>query len=176
MMKMTKIPLGIRIPDRLREINESSFSKAVGYTSEEVEAMKDGEVIEFYEASDNGMTVGFAAVVPGNPGSYLLLLAVAGSIRGRGYGSEILGEVRRLYGSPILLDCEAHLVQFYERNGYSHSGYAMLYKGVRYEMMVQGEARLEDFNEAMERLGEVESDPTFLVCPDGSIREFRAYR
>lgn len=176
MMKLTKISPGIRIPDRLRKINESSFSKAVGYTSEEIETMKDAEVIEFYEASDDEMTVGFAAVVHGNPGSYLLLLAVGGSVRGRGYGSEILGEVRRMYSGPILLDCEAHLVQFYKRNGYSHSGYAMLYKGVRYEMMVQGEARLEDFNEAMERLGEVESDPTFLICPDGSVREFRAYR
>lgn len=176
MMKLTKIPPGIRIPDRLRKINESSFSKAVGYTSEELEAMKDGEIIEFYEVSDDGTAVGFATVVPGNPGSYLLLLAVDGSMRGHGYGSEILGEIRRMYGSPILLDCEANLVPFYERNGYSHSGYAMLYKGVRYEMMVQGEARLEDFGEAVCRLGEVESDPTFLVCPDGSIREFRAYR
>lgn len=175
-MKLTKIPPGIRIPDRLREINESSFSKAVGYTSEEVEAMKDGEVIEFYEATDDGTAVGFAAVVPGNPGSYLLLLAVDGSMRGRGYGSEILGEIRRIYGDPILLDCEAHLVQFYEHNGYSHSGYAMLYKGVRYEMMVCGEACPDDFDEAIDRLGEVESDPTFLVCPDGSVREFRAYR
>lgn len=108
--------------------------------------------VSMFAYSDEGRFCGFTFMIEDETMAYVLYLAVDGTIRSRGYGSQILASVAERVGDKTLvLDIEpvdeaADNVEqrrrrrnFYLRNGFVPTGYAIQDRGNVYEALVHGE-------------------------------------
>lgn len=85
---------------------------------------------------------------------YLVFLAVDPTQRGRGWGSKILTELNRQYPDGIVLESEQtnagavneeqrqKRYRFYQRNGFSDSGYLTDLAGMTFHVLTTGQAGL----------------------------------
>lgn len=86
---------------------------------------------------DQGQLAGFALVINTKLGTHLDYLAVAAHYRGRGFAQQLLTVVLKAY-PRVLLECEDHLVKFYQRFGFVDSGLPYSYRGHRLNLMTRG--------------------------------------
>lgn len=97
---------------------------------------------------DEGAFCGFTFEIDLDRAHYVVFLAVNDKIRSRGYGTRILSHIReRAAGKPLVLDVEPlddaapnarqreRRVRFYERNGFSPTGYQLAVGSVRYAVL-----------------------------------------
>lgn len=130
------------------ELNEMAALPAIDFTAyfDEDAADEGGEASG--GASSGRTLCGFTYSVISDPYLYLLFLAVSASERGRGYGSQILSQVKARYpGLAIVLDIEpldpeapnseqrVRRLAFYERNGFSLTGYDLYEDDMRYTVL-----------------------------------------
>lgn len=97
---------------------------------------------------DEGDFCGFTYEIELEHYLYLLLFAVSGKVRSRGYGSRMLAQVRKHAGhKPVVLDIEpldsmapnaeqrVKRLKFYERNGFANTGHSLVENGVLYTVL-----------------------------------------
>ena len=100
----------------------------VKYFFEAVNRFEDNQLISFY---DKNQFVGFAYVVVYKDMVYIAFLAVSENLRGKGYGTAILNELKEMYHGYVILLCFEEVNEkypdfdnrlrrklFYERNGF----------------------------------------------------------
>ncbi|MCD8040966.1 MAG: GNAT family N-acetyltransferase [Clostridia bacterium] len=118
---------------------------------------------ELFAAESNGSFIGLANTVTHKQTVYLFFLAVDSAVRGKGYGSEILTEIKRRYNDKKIILCMEELdtsaknfeerikrKRFYERNGFNLSGIKSVEAGVWYDLLVYGgEITYEEFADLM---------------------------
>ncbi|GGO01277.1 GNAT family N-acetyltransferase [Saccharibacillus kuerlensis] len=105
----------------------------------------------YAEESANRTFIGFTYLAYHENLVFVMYLAVDPSLRSKGYGSEILEQLRRSYpDSRIILNIEAadpnapnhaerlRRREFYVRSGYTGSGFHVQEFGVLYEALVHG--------------------------------------
>lgn len=105
------------------------------------------KAVRFLAFYEEDTPAGFAYVVDGGNLLFVLFLAVNPHVRSRGYGSRILATLRELFpGRQVFLEIEpvgegadneeqrVRRLAFYEKNGFSRSGYRM-YDGMWYELL-----------------------------------------
>ena len=104
---------------------------------------------DFIACYDGEMLCGFYSTLTMGDITHVLFLAVEETLRGNGYGSQILDVVRRAYPDKrLILDVEmpdpeaenqeqrTKRIAFYERNGYRKSGISYGWRGVMYEILI----------------------------------------
>ena len=107
--------------------------------------------IDFLSFSDNGAFVGFIYLVSYKKTTFVLYLAIDGSLRGKGYGSRVLSQIKaEKPGQRIVLNIEPlddkapnaeqrrKRLAFYERNGFSESGYVARDSSASYDALCRG--------------------------------------
>jgi len=107
------------------------------------------DYVEFHAYYDGDVFVGFTYVMTYDDLTFVMYLAIDASHRAKGYGSQILTQIKETYPSNrIILNIEAEdesaennaerkkRKQFYLRNGYCASGTFMKIMGVTYELLV----------------------------------------
>jgi GNAT superfamily N-acetyltransferase len=109
--------------------------------------------VDFLSFSDEGVFVGFAYLVSYKKTTFVLYLAVDGSLRGKGYGSRVLSQIKaEKTGQRTVLNIEPldekapnaeqrrKRLAFYERNGFSESGYVSRDPSSIYDVLCFGPA------------------------------------
>ncbi|MCD8309462.1 MAG: GNAT family N-acetyltransferase [Clostridia bacterium] len=118
---------------------------------------------ELFAAETNGSFVGFAKTITHKQTVYIGFLAVDSAVRGSGYGSDILTEIKQRYNNKKIILCMEELdtsaknheervkrKNFYKRNGFNLSGVKSVEAGVRYDILVHGdEISYEEFADLM---------------------------
>ena len=124
---------------------------------------------DFIACYDEEMLCGFYSTLTLGDITHVLFLAVEETLRGHGYGSQILDEIRRAYPNKrVILDVEmpdseaenqeqrTKRIEFYVRNGYHHSGISYGWRGVEYEILIlNGEISEEEFWAFWDQLDEI---------------------
>lgn len=72
---------------------------------------EDNHLFAFY---DDGLFVGFASLIIYKDICYIFFLAVSSELRGQGYGSKILSELKNIYSDYVLLLCYEEVDKKYE--------------------------------------------------------------
>ena len=125
--------------------------------------------IEFYayfDPAESDAFCGLSYTIEAGEYLYILYLAVPDELRGKGYGTRILQQLRELYpqASQVLeiepLDPKAsnydqrmERLRFYERNDFHLVGYDMFEGSVRYSMLATGEHfDVDAFSSAVRKL------------------------
>lgn len=125
---------------------------------------------DFIACYDGAVLCGFYSALTLGDITHILFLAVEESLRDHGYGSQILGEIKKAYaGNRVILDVEMvdpeaenneqreHRIAFYTRNGYRHSGISYGWRGVMYEILIlEGTISEEEFWNFWDQLDEVQ--------------------
>ena len=125
---------------------------------------------DFIACYDGAVLCGFYSALTLGDITHILFLAVEESLRDHGYGSQILGEIKKAYaGKRVILDVEMidpeaenneqreHRIAFYMRNGYHHSGISYGWRGVMYEILIlDGTISEEEFWNFWDQLDEVQ--------------------
>lgn len=125
---------------------------------------------DFIACYDRETLCGFYSTLTLGDITHVLFLAVEEALRGQGYGSQILVEIRRAYsGKRVILDVEMpdpdaenqeqriQRITFYERNGYHDSGISYGWRGVMYEILIlNGEITEEEFWAFWDQLDEIQ--------------------
>ncbi|MBE6507711.1 MAG: GNAT family N-acetyltransferase [Methanocorpusculum parvum] len=106
--------------------------------------------------------VGISYAVEGPEMVFVLYLAVSANVRSRGYGSEILSSLKDLYKKPLTLNIEPldedaanaeerkRRFSFYERNGFSNTGYLLQDSQMTYTVLSTAEDfSVEDYTKAL---------------------------
>ncbi len=109
------------------------------------------QFIEFIAFYDEGKFVGLSYVISEGSLTYIFYLAVDPSLRGHGYGSQILHDLYQMYsGQRICLSAErpdekadnavqrAKRIEFYQKNGFVLTDKVSLEQGVEYAMLYHG--------------------------------------
>ena len=118
---------------------------------------------DFLVAEENGTLIGFAYVIPYLDTAYLYYFAVSGGERGKGYGSRILGELKKIYsGKRFYLaretldkgaDNYAERVkrrEFYLKNGFFDLPIMIKEASVTFDVMgVGGIVKSEEYDSMM---------------------------
>lgn len=129
--------------------------------------MSESGTLNFFELSDDGRFVGFAAVLNYKKLSYLFFLAIAPECRSKGYGSLAIEGLRKLYSekkhvvdfemTDETADNNAQRIKrrsFYLHNGYRETGLFLSYFGVDYEVFCSdGAFDPDEFKEMMSTIG-----------------------
>jgi len=105
--------------------------------------------VEFHAYYDGDVFVGFTYSMTHENLTFVMYLAIDANHRAKGYGSQILNQIREAYpNNRIILNIEAEdetadnnaqrkkRKQFYMRNGYNTSGVFLKIMGVTYELLV----------------------------------------
>ena len=114
---------------------------------------------DFIACYDGEMLCGFYSTLTMGDITHVLFLAVEETLRGNGYGSQILDAIRRAYPDKrLILDVEmpdpeaenqeqrTKRIAFYKRNGYRNSGVSYSWRGVMYEILIlNGKITEEEF-------------------------------
>ena len=125
---------------------------------------------DFIACYDGEMLCGFYSTLTIGDITHVLFLAVEETLRGNGYGSQILDAIRRTYPDKrLILDVEmpdpeaenqeqrTKRIAFYERNGYHNSGVSYGWRGVMYEILIlNGEISEEEFWTFWDQLDEIQ--------------------
>ena len=125
---------------------------------------------DFISCYDGTVLCGFYSALTLGDITHILFLAVEESLRDHGYGSQILGEIKKAYaGNRVILDVEMvdpeaenneqreHRIAFYMRNGYHHSGISYGWRGVMYEILIlEGAISEEEFWNFWDQLDEIQ--------------------
>lgn len=125
---------------------------------------------DFIACYDGTVLCGFYSALTLGDITHILFLAVEESLRDHGYGSQILGEIKKAYaGNRVILDVEMvdpeaenneqreHRIAFYMRNGYHHSGISYGWRGVMYEILIlEGAISEEEFWNFWDQLDEIQ--------------------
>lgn len=105
--------------------------------------------IEFNAYYDGKVFAGFAYLISHSNVTFVLYLAIDSGHRSKGYGSQIINQIREAYpNNRIVLSIEAEdehaennaqrkkRKQFYQKNGYASSGFFLEMRGVTYEVLM----------------------------------------
>lgn len=125
---------------------------------------------DFIACYDGAVLCGFYSALTLGDITHILFLAVEEGLRDHGYGSQILGEIKKAYvGNRVILDVEMvdpeaenneqreHRIAFYIRNGYHHSGISYGWRGVTYEILIlEGTISEEEFWNFWDQLDEIQ--------------------
>ena len=115
---------------------------------------------EFLTFYDRETPVGVVYLAKNPSLVFIMFLAVDKSLRGRGYGSEILRYIGEKYGRKCVVSIEPceegakdleirnKRKSFYLKNGYEETGYRMVLSGVEQEILISG----GEFNKGQFRL------------------------
>lgn len=108
--------------------------------------------LDFTVYYDNGLLVGFTVVYRHDSYNWFWYFAVNESLRGKGYGQEILSEIVSKYGNrKLILDMESpeqsasnsrqrkRRLEFYTRNGFRDTHTHKTFDGIEYTIMMHGE-------------------------------------
>lgn len=125
---------------------------------------------DFTACYDGDVLCGFYSALTLGDITHILFLAVEEKLRDHGYGSQILGEIKKAYErNRVILDVEMvepgadnneqreHRIAFYMRNGYHHSGISYGWRGVMYEILIlEGTISEEEFWKFWDQLDEIQ--------------------
>ena len=125
---------------------------------------------DFIACYDGEMLCGFYSTLTMGDITHVLFLAVEETLRGNGYGSQILDAIRRAYPDKrLILDVEMpdpeaenqeqrkKRIAFYKRNGYRNSGVSYSWRGVMYEILIlNGKITEEEFWAFWDQLDEIQ--------------------
>ena len=117
------------------------------------------DYVEFHAYYDDETFLGFTYSMTQENLTFIMYLAIDASQRAKGYGSQILSQIREAYpNNRIILNIEAEdetadnnaerkkRKQFYMRNGYSSAGVFLKIMGVTYELLVcSGDCTAKEF-------------------------------
>lgn len=108
--------------------------------------------LDFTVYYDNGLLVGFTVVYRHESYNWFWYFAVKESLRGKGYGQEILNYVISKYGNcKLILDMESpdqpannsrqrqRRCEFYTRNGFHDTHTHKTFDGIEYTIMMHGD-------------------------------------
>ena len=152
--------------EKLAQINTDAFPEEERMSVERLMELSAAEDFTLLAACDGDAMVGFTLLGVSDTCVYVFLLAVDKEQRSKGYGSQILRELKnRFAGQQIVLDLEGIDEQaennaqrisrkrFYLRNGFCETGYFMDYFGIRFEVLC-GEENLNvsNFVQLLDRL------------------------
>ena len=159
-MELQSLPVPRADRRRLLRLNDEAFPREERIPSRILLPFLRHHGCETMAAYD-GEFIGFVSVLP-MPQlkmAYIWYLAVESPVRSRGYGAQILRAlVPRYPGWQLVVDMERpdphagnnaqrlRRIAFYERCGYSRTGYGMRYFDVDYEILARGEFRCDDFD------------------------------
>ena len=124
--------------------------------------MRDDGAMQLIACCEDDDFCGFYATLTLKDITHVLFFAVAEQLRDRGYGSQVLGLIaKRFPKNRIIADIEAEdpaaennaqrirRKAFYQRNGYTESEVAYVWRGVPYQILVKNgtitEAEFENF-------------------------------
>lgn len=151
MLQTKKTPLFGKGARDVKQLYQSAFpvEQRVPFWSLRLRSGMNGMEMESYY--DEGAFVGFVNLVASDDAIYVYYLAVDAELRGKGYGTMIIDDLRRRYeGKTIALDIEANDPHadnprqraarraFYLNNGFVSSGYGFKDGGL-FEVLVCGD-------------------------------------
>ncbi|MDO5042614.1 MAG: GNAT family N-acetyltransferase [Slackia sp.] len=151
MLRMKTVPLFGKDARRVKRLYQTAFpvEQRVPFWSLRLRSGMNGmEIVAYY---DQDVFCGFANLVKSDDAVYIYYLAVDENLRGKGYGGQILDDLKRRHaGKTIALDIEATDPSadnprqraarraFYLNNGFVSSGYGFKDGGL-FEILVFGE-------------------------------------
>jgi len=105
--------------------------------------------IDFFAYYDDGVFAGFSYIITHGNLTFIQYIAVSANIRSKGYGTQIMSEIRKRYpGNRIILCIEAEdekavnneqrkrRKSFYLKNGYSSANIMMKTNGIIFETLI----------------------------------------
>lgn len=151
MLTMKKVPMFGATTRNVKRLYETAFpvDQRVPFWSLRLRSNMNGmEIAAYY---DENVFCGFVCLLATDSAVYVYYLAVTSEQRGKGYGTQIIDDIKQRYkGKTIALDIEARdprandndkraaRRKFYLRNDFRASGYGFKDGGL-FEIMVFGE-------------------------------------
>ena len=164
----------------VRQLYLTSFPKVERFPFWFLQALaltRRSRFLAFY-AGDS--LAGISFTIEGRDMVFLLYLAVSPDMRSCGFGTEILSYLKTLYNKPLTLNMEPldsaadnaderlRRFAFYERNGFSDTGYLLVDPQMTYAVISTAkEFSLEEYKEALHGL-----HPGGIGMPDIVKRRF----
>lgn len=140
----------------------SAFPKEERFPFLFLQMMKLRRSCRFLSYYKDGILAGLSFTVEGPEMVFVLYLAVSANVRSRGYGSEILSSLKDRYKKPLTLNIEPldedaanaeerkRRFSFYERNGFSNTGYLLQDSQMTYTVLSTAEDfSVEDYTKAL---------------------------
>lgn len=138
-------------PWSLRRLYVESFPKEERFPFLFLKALALTRKSRFLAYYDGDTLAGMSFTIEGKDMVFLLYLAVSPAMQSRGFGTEILSYLKELYKKPLTLNAEpldsaaGNAVErerrfvFYERNGFSDTGYELVDSKMTYAVLSDAE-------------------------------------
>ena len=147
------IVLGSAVVEFASKLYEETYDRRMRIPLKELESVYKQHKADYVALYDDDLFVGFYYVYKYENTALIYYLAVTDSMRGRGYGTEILDLIKERYYPKyrIALSIEAPRVDdklvssryrnlaFYSRNGFIDTLYKYESVGIQYEVLYWGE-------------------------------------
>lgn len=152
-MPLTIKRIGKKFADRkiVKKLYKTAFPRNERMRFRALEKSADSAMVEWLAYYNDGKFVGFSYLSFDDAIAYLFYFAVHDESRSKGYGSEILADIKRRHADKIIvLDIEAcgdaaknreqrlRRRDFYFRNGFADAGFDSNYHGVHYDTLLYG--------------------------------------
>lgn len=138
-------------PWSLRRLYLESFPKEERFPFLFLKALARTKKSRFLAYYDGDTLAGMSFTIEGKDMVFLLYLAVSPALQSRGFGTEILSYLKELYKKPLTLNAEPldsaaenspereRRFAFYERNGFSDTGYELVDSKMTYTVLSDAE-------------------------------------
>jgi len=155
MMRTIKITSANADNGPLRHLYENAFPKEEQIPYDDLKHLLDTMPIDFSAYYDGDVFVGLTMVLNRDDFNWGWYFAVEESLRGRGYGQQILSALISQYANrPLVIDIESPLQQdcsnkeqrlrrygFYKRNGFRDTPTAKHFEGIDYTILLLGDGQ-----------------------------------
>lgn len=135
----------------VRRLYRASFPKAERFSFLFLKALALTKKSRFFAYYAGEELAGMSFTIEGRDMVFLLYLAVSPAMQSKGFGSEILSYLKTLYKKPLTLNAEPldsaaenaaerkRRFAFYERNGFSDTGYVLTDSQMTYTVLSDAE-------------------------------------
>ena len=160
--------------ERVIALYEEAFPPEERFPVDELVAMSAKPEVKFEAYHDDGLFCGFTYNIETPSYLYVLFLAVVADKRSSGVGSRILEHLKVQYPDRTHVleiepldpaadnyDQRVKRLAFYERNGFTRTGFDLLEDDMRYTVLAMGDFSLDTFKEQVDAVIQ-ESFPVVL--------------
>lgn len=138
--------------EKIKELYHEAFPKSERMPMRFLLRKAKKDFVDFLAIYDDNVFIGFTYIITEGSLTYVLYLAIDGSVRSKGYGGRILTQIKEMHSNNRIVliievtdetaaNYEQRLTRknFYIRNGYQSSGLIYQDRWGMYEVMLNGD-------------------------------------
>lgn len=165
---VSEVDISNGVPDYVESVFHEIFPEEGNYSLEYARGLTPAGCMKVFTLDSDGGIAGFSTLMYCGNTVYILFLGIREAYRGRGIASDYLTSITCNPDCTYLIDCHAELIPFYERFGFTTTGYRLEYEGEWFEIITRGTMSICETAECMRWIGTTEHPDSGLFDPAGA--------